>query len=154
MYNAEFYMYWYPHYLVSSSEANSKDEPKKSEAAHDEVFCTSCGEVIKEKAEICPECGVRQIEPESSQSDIEGKLDDLVSGDVSLQELARKDINSVMIWSFLFTPVGYLKVGRTDLAALNFLTLNFFLLGPIVVPFHTRKMIKDARAELERQGKT
>jgi TM2 domain-containing membrane protein YozV len=27
----------------------------------DEKFCSSCGEVIKEKAEICPKCGVRQI---------------------------------------------------------------------------------------------
>jgi ribosomal protein L32 len=28
--------------------------------AADEKFCSSCGEVIKEAAEICPECGVRQ----------------------------------------------------------------------------------------------
>lgn len=27
--------------------------------ADDEVFCQSCGEPIKQKAEICPECGVR-----------------------------------------------------------------------------------------------
>jgi len=27
--------------------------------ASDEIFCRSCGETIKEKAEICPECGVR-----------------------------------------------------------------------------------------------
>lgn len=26
----------------------------------DEVFCSECGEIIKEKAEICPKCGVRQ----------------------------------------------------------------------------------------------
>ena len=26
----------------------------------DEQYCSSCGEVIKKKAEICPECGVRQ----------------------------------------------------------------------------------------------
>ena len=26
-----------------------------------EVFCTSCGSVIHERAEICPECGVRQL---------------------------------------------------------------------------------------------
>lgn len=25
----------------------------------DEIFCRSCGEVIKEEAEICPHCGVR-----------------------------------------------------------------------------------------------
>lgn len=27
--------------------------------AADEVFCTSCGAAIKERAELCPECGVR-----------------------------------------------------------------------------------------------
>lgn len=26
----------------------------------DEAFCSSCGEVIKKEAEVCPECGVRQ----------------------------------------------------------------------------------------------
>jgi len=29
------------------------------EKAHDEMFCTSCGAVIKKQAEICPKCGVR-----------------------------------------------------------------------------------------------
>lgn len=28
----------------------------------DEQFCSSCGEVIKKEAEICPECGVSQTE--------------------------------------------------------------------------------------------
>lgn len=26
----------------------------------DEQYCSSCGEIIKKEAEICPECGVRQ----------------------------------------------------------------------------------------------
>jgi len=29
--------------------------------AADEMFCSSCGAVIKKAAEICPKCGVRQI---------------------------------------------------------------------------------------------
>lgn len=28
------------------------------EKAHDEIYCRSCGEPVKKKAEICPECGV------------------------------------------------------------------------------------------------
>jgi hypothetical protein len=32
------------------------------EKSADEVFCRSCGESIKEEAEICPECGVRNAE--------------------------------------------------------------------------------------------
>ena len=29
------------------------------ERAADEIFCSSCGEIIKKEAEICPKCGVR-----------------------------------------------------------------------------------------------
>lgn len=43
-------------------------EPRASTPAEErrskgpgEVFCTECGAVIKEKAEICPNCGVRQL---------------------------------------------------------------------------------------------
>lgn len=32
----------------------------------DEQFCSSCGEIIKEEAEVCPECGVRQSTPSAS----------------------------------------------------------------------------------------
>lgn len=28
--------------------------------AVDEIFCSSCGAIIKKEAEICPKCGVRQ----------------------------------------------------------------------------------------------
>lgn len=34
------------------------DQPAKGES---EIFCRSCGEVIKQHAEICPECGVRNV---------------------------------------------------------------------------------------------
>lgn len=30
------------------------------EPGPDEVYCRDCGSIIKERAEICPECGVRQ----------------------------------------------------------------------------------------------
>lgn len=32
----------------------------------DEKFCSECGAVIKQKAEICPHCGVRQLPPPNS----------------------------------------------------------------------------------------
>lgn len=34
----------------------------------DEIYCSTCGAVIKKEAEICPECGVRQGEPAADQS--------------------------------------------------------------------------------------
>jgi hypothetical protein len=35
----------------------------------DEVFCFSCGEIIKQEAEICPKCGVRQKPANNTTSD-------------------------------------------------------------------------------------
>ena len=40
------------------------------EKAADEIFCSSCGAVIKKEAEICPKCGVRQKAPPVAKSDI------------------------------------------------------------------------------------
>ena len=36
----------------------------------DEKFCTSCGQVINILAEICPECGVRQMQPPGVGDDV------------------------------------------------------------------------------------
>jgi TM2 domain-containing membrane protein YozV len=38
------------------------------EKAADEVFCSSCGAIIKREAEICPKCGVRQRKQNSDVS--------------------------------------------------------------------------------------
>jgi predicted RNA-binding Zn-ribbon protein involved in translation (DUF1610 family) len=137
-------MYYWLIAFYMSSEKNASDEGRR-ELEPDEAFCTSCGEIIKEEAEVCPECGVRQ---KTSDSDLpQSRL-------YELQKIARKDISTVMIVSFLFTPVGYLMVGKLGLALINFFTLNYFLLGFIIVPFHTRKIIREARNELEQKGET
>ena len=117
------------------------------QAGSDEKYCSSCGEIIKSKAEICPECGVRQEEENSNQS-VDDLIDDVDDG-ISDEKLAGKNVRSVMLWGFLLTPVGYLKVGKTKLAIINFVTLNYIFLGPIIVPFHTRKMILEARERVE-----
>jgi TM2 domain-containing membrane protein YozV len=41
----------------ASAEPTGGGEPSKG---HDEMFCTSCGAIIKQDAAICPECGVEQ----------------------------------------------------------------------------------------------
>lgn len=38
----------------------SETEMNPVQKGADEVFCTSCGAIIKQAAEICPKCGVRQ----------------------------------------------------------------------------------------------
>lgn len=127
--------------LTIMSEDNQERGPE-------EVFCTSCGEIIKQEAEVCPECGVRQKEDSVSSGDLPE------SRKYELQKIAAKDASTVMIVSFLLTPVGYYMIGKVGLAVINLLTLNYLLLGPIIVPFHTRKIIREARRELEQHGET
>lgn len=143
----------------SVDPAGSPESPgaARKGASPDEVYCTSCGDPIKKEAEICPECGVRQSrdstsgEPESNVTDSpQSTLSD--RRQYELEKIASKNVTTVMLWGLLLTPVAYLKVGKTGLALLNFLTLNYGLTGFIVVPLHTRKMIKDAREELRKAG--
>lgn len=62
----------------------------------DEQYCTSCGEVIKKQAEICPECGVRQSDaPGTGQSNV-------VSG-------SSKDQNTAGILAILLGGIGVHK---------------------------------------------
>ena len=120
-----------------------------SEPAHDEVFCTSCGEIIKEKAEICPECGTRQFEDQSSEeSDYE--IPDMKRHE--LEKIASKDTTVAILLGIFISPLGYVYAGSWAWAAINFVTLNYLLFGIILVPIHARKMILDAREELRRAG--
>jgi hypothetical protein len=133
---------------VSSGTNGSPDN--RGDIGADEAYCTSCGEVIKEEAEICPECGVRQVSDQDQNSDApipESQLYDL-------KQLARKDKATVAVVGFLLSPAGYIMVGKNILAVLNFITFNYFLLGFIIVPLHTTKIINDARKELESYGES
>lgn len=48
----------------------------QKEKKSDEAYCSSCGEVIKKEAEICPKCGVRQ----KSHSSSSGKKNRVTAG--------------------------------------------------------------------------
>lgn len=50
----------------------------RPERGPDEVYCRDCGAVISERAEICPECGVRQRDPPTSSLD--SLVEDLTRG--------------------------------------------------------------------------
>lgn len=119
----------------------------------DEVYCTSCGEIIKEDAKMCPECGVEQPTDDTSpQTNTDSDYEIPDAKQYELEKIANKDVTTVMAVSFLLTPLGYYMVGKTGLAVINLLTFNYLLLGWIIVPFHTRKIIKEARTELHRAG--
>lgn len=152
------------------------------EPGPDEVYCMSCGAVIKERAEICPECGVRQeldavgagaghgsqAETRTQGHQGQGTAAGAQSGaqprgppgGYAITEKRRRELESVagtstagvVLVGFLFSPVAYLMVNRAGLALLNFFTFNYFLLGPLLVPLHCAKIVGDAERELRQAG--
>lgn len=63
---------------VPERVTDSADDPADRRPAQGEVFCRDCGAIISDRAEICPECGIRQRPP--PQSSLESTLDDLLAG--------------------------------------------------------------------------
>lgn len=125
-------------------------EPSTSsdrERGPDEAFCRNCGAVISVRAEICPECGVRQRPPPTSSLD--GAVDDLLGG-------GNPFVAAVL--SAVFPGLGQLYnrelekglafvVGGT-VAALSAVVLVGFVLYPAVWVY----AIYDAYRVAERQG--
>jgi predicted RNA-binding Zn-ribbon protein involved in translation (DUF1610 family) len=116
----------------------------KQELAADESFCSSCGEVIKTEAEVCPECGVSQSS--SSESEM------AQSRKYELQQAARQSTGTIALVGFIFPPAAYFMVNKTGLAVICFLTANFLFLGHLITPFHARGMVKSSRQQLESSG--
>jgi TM2 domain-containing membrane protein YozV/predicted RNA-binding Zn-ribbon protein involved in translation (DUF1610 family) len=56
------------------------DEIKKREKNFDEIYCSSCGEIIKKEAEICPKCGVRQKNNNNNNNSSNGTKSKVVAG--------------------------------------------------------------------------
>lgn len=48
--------------MVKSRERDNDEYYDRRQKNADEMFCSSCGAIIKKEAEICPKCGVRQKE--------------------------------------------------------------------------------------------
>lgn len=139
----------------NTPESTPNDESENVETLRaDEAYCADCGEVIKKKAEICPECGVRQKPSDTStdQQQQSTKQATISHRQRELKKIANEDKTAVMLISFFLTPVGYWMIGKTGLALINFFTLNYFLLGPLIVPFHCHKIMEDAKDELRRSG--
>jgi TM2 domain-containing membrane protein YozV len=80
-----------------------------SNLADNEVYCRDCGSVINARAEICPECGIRQQDPDSDT--------DSASGD-------DKDPGIAAIASFVIPGLGQVYNGQIA---------KGFILGVVVV---------------------
>ncbi|SEH49699.1 hypothetical protein SAMN05192561_103109 [Halopenitus malekzadehii] len=71
-----------------------------------------------------------------------------------LEKVARKNKGTVMLVSFILPWAGYLMIDETVFAALSFLSGHYFLLGHLIVPFHAKAIIDNARQELDQAGAT
>jgi len=87
-----------------------------------------CGEIIKERAEICPECGVAQgdsgvVEQQSQQTQQSQSGTGLTDRrQYELEKVASKDKTTVLLASLLISPLGYWMIGKRALAVINILT--------------------------------
>ena len=83
----------------------SEDYPRA-----DEMYCPECGSVIKRKAEICPECGVRIAGSESESSGPSAEAW-AVGGLISF-------VVGVIILAIVFGPItifaGYMTYRKSD----------------------------------------
>ncbi|WP_254522266.1 TM2 domain-containing protein [Natrinema caseinilyticum] len=61
--------------------------------------------------------------------------------------IADKSTPVALVLALVLSPVAYYYVGRTKLAVINLLTLNYLLLGIVIVPVHVYTIINDARTE-------
>jgi len=134
-------------------ETESPSEQSNETPGPDEMYCMDCGEIIKERAEICPECGVAQgrsgvVEQQSQQSQPSTGLTD--RRQYELEKLASKDKTTVLLASLIISPLGYWMIGKRALAVVNVLTFNFLLLGIIIVPIHCWTAISNAEEELRK----
>lgn len=73
---------------------------------------------------------------------------------IDLQRRARKSMLIAGLLGFFLSPLGYWYIGRTTLAIITFVTLNYVFTGFIVVPIHVLFSIQRARSELSAAGET
>lgn len=70
----------------------------------------------------------------------------------TLRRLAEKNVAVAVILGLFLPPVAYLYMGNPRGAVLNLLTLNYLMLGIVIVPLHVRTAIVNARRELVAEG--
>ena len=65
-----------------------------------------------------------------------------------MQNRANKSIPLALLLAVFLSPLAYHYIGKRKLAVVNLFTLNYLLLGIVVVPIHVVKLITGARSEL------
>ncbi|WP_435183838.1 hypothetical protein [Halobellus sp. EA9] len=115
----------------------------ESNSGTGEKYCVECGTALDAGVGICPDCGAAQ----DSTINLSAGSDA-----TALRNRAEKNLLVAALLGFLAGPIGYYYVGRTKLAVINLLTLNYLLTGILLVPVHAAWTIKSARDRLDDLG--
>ena len=116
----------------------------------DEMYCRSCGEIIKKEAEICPECGVRNKSSKAdTQSGSRGPTS--VGHDPSQYETTVSDTwwygiaGGVVLWIFLILGAGSVASGGIFEALLGLIALIAWAIMPVAVYFDAKYVRANGR---------
>lgn len=79
----------------------------------DEKFCSSCGEAIKDKAVICPKCGVRQQQSHNRNKVVAGILGLLFGAfgvhKFYLGKIGQGFLYLVFFWTVIPAIIGFIE---------------------------------------------
>lgn len=115
--------------------------------AEDEQYCTTCGEIVKKQAEICPECGTRRKPVPQSQS----------GTDTTTTSSTAKDPGLAAVLSFFYSGLGQIYNGQIAkgllLIVVQFINilLVFVLIGLLTYPLVWIYGMYDAYTVAERK---
>lgn len=116
----------------------------------DEMYCRSCGEIIKKEAEICPECGVRNESAKTgTQSGSRGPTS--VGHDPGQYETTVSDTwwygiaGGVVLWIFLILVAGSVASGGILEALLGLIALIAWAIMPVAVYFDAKYVRANGR---------
>lgn len=95
--------------LFTASSASAPTPVPKAEKSANEKFCQECGSVIRLKAEICPQCGVRQpfVVGQDTSLGAEGKdARGMLTTPVLISAIGNVAIGCVWISTICGIPIG------------------------------------------------
>lgn len=131
----------------SSAERSAGDAATKQPLHAGEVYCSDCGEPIKERAEICPHCGVRQRPPPTPDREKSPALAALASvvwtgaGQIYTGRPAKGVFLMVLVFAVAFFAFGFALLAGGPL---------FVLVSVVVLPLVWLYSVYDAYRTAER----
>lgn len=66
-----------------------------------------------------------------------------------LESLAAKNRLVAILLGLFLSPLAYVYLGRWRWAVINVLTLNYLLLGFVLVPIHAYRLLNSAESQLD-----